>query len=177
MALPPDVVIRDARNDELDAVGALTAEAYEEYMPDDSAPAERRRAFAEYREDIRHGVEERVTRGATVIVAERAGDLVGAVTYYAPGVGKSEEGWPSEIAAMRLLAVIPSERGRGIGRALTDETLGRARSAGAPAFGLHTTELMAIARDMYERLGFVRVPENDFTPAPDLVVTAYRLAL
>jgi ribosomal protein S18 acetylase RimI-like enzyme len=126
---------------------------------------------------MRHGVEERVDRGAVVIVAERNGRLLGAVTYYAPGVDKSEEGWPPEIAAMRLLAVLPSERGQGIGRGLTDETLGRGRSAAAPSFGLHTTDLMAIARDMYERMGFVRVPENDFWPAPDLLVAAYRLDL
>jgi ribosomal protein S18 acetylase RimI-like enzyme len=174
--LPPGVTIRDARSDELDAVGALTAEAYEEYMPDESATEERRRSFAEYREDMRD-VRARVERGALVIVAEREGPLVGSVTYYAPGVDKSEEGWPPEIAAMRLLGVIPSARGLGIGRALTDETLGRARSASAPAFGLHTTDLMAIARGMYERMGFVRVPENDFWPAPDLLVSAYRLDL
>ncbi len=177
MTLAPDVIIRDARPDELDAIGALTAEAYEEYMPDDSAPEERRRAFGAYREDIRHGVLERVARGASVIVAERGGRLVGTVTYYAPGVDKGDEGWPPEIAAMRLLAVLPSERGHGIGRALTEETLGRARSAGAPSFGLHTTNLMAIARDMYERMGFVRVSENDFIPAPDLLVAAYRVSL
>ena len=176
MPLPPDVTIRDARRDELDAIGALTAQAYEEYMPDDSASEDRRRSFAEYREDMRD-VRERVDRGALVILAEREGRLVGSVTYYAPGVDKSEEGWPPEIAAIRLLGVLPSERGRGIGRALTDETLKRARSTAAPAFGLHTTDLMAIARGMYERMGFVRVPENDFWPAPDLLVAAYRLDL
>ena len=176
MPLPSDVTIRDARDDELDAVGLLTEEAYEEYMPGDEATAERRAAFDTYRMDIRD-VRERVERGATVIVAERDGRLIGSATYYAPGVDKSEEGWPAEMAGMRLLGVLPAERGHGIGRALTDETLRRARSAGAPSFGLHTTELMAIARAMYERMGFVRVPENDFSPAPDLLVTAYRLEL
>jgi hypothetical protein len=36
---------------------------------------------------------------------------------------------------------------------------------------------MDIARRMYERMGFVRVPEFDFHPAPGIVVMAYRLDL
>jgi hypothetical protein len=30
---------------------------------------------------------------------------------------------------------------------------------------------------MYERAGFVRVPELDFNPTPELVVKGYRLTL
>jgi len=30
---------------------------------------------------------------------------------------------------------------------------------------------------MYERMGFVRVPEYDFHPAPGITVMAYRLQL
>ena len=46
-----------------------------------------------------------------------------------------------------------------------------------PTLGLHTTEKMSVARGMYERMGFVRVPEFDFHPAPQVVVMAYRLDL
>jgi hypothetical protein len=37
--------------------------------------------------------------------------------------------------------------------------------------------MMAVARAMYERMGFVRAPEFDFQPAPETVVMAYRLDL
>ena len=176
MPLPADVVIRDARPDELDAVADLTLAAYAEYLPDDSATPERKASFDEYRLDMRD-VRERVAAGAIVIVAEREGTMLGSVTYYPPGSDKGAEGWPSDFAAIRLLGVLPEARGLGIGRALTDESLRRARAAGASTFGLHTTDLMAIARGMYERLGFVREPSKDFRPDPDLLVAAYRLAL
>ena len=77
----------------------------------------------------------------------------------------------------RLLGVHPDARGRGIGRLLTEECLRRARRAGRGAMGLHTTQPMAIARTMYERMGFVRMPEHDFYPVPGFHVMAYRLPL
>jgi hypothetical protein len=42
---------------------------------------------------------------------------------------------------------------------------------------LHTTQMMQVARAMYERMGFVRVPEFDFSPVPGFLVMAYRLTL
>jgi ribosomal protein S18 acetylase RimI-like enzyme len=77
----------------------------------------------------------------------------------------------------RLLAVHPDARGRGVGRRLTEECLGRARTRGSVAVGLHTTVLMDVARAMYERMGFVRAPEHDFYPEPRFQVMAYRLTL
>ena len=65
----------------------------------------------------------------------------------------------------------------GIGRLLMDECLRRSRLRAATTMGLHTTELMAVARGMYERMGFVRVPEYDFEPGPGIIVMAYRLDL
>ena len=43
--------------------------------------------------------------------------------------------------------------------------------------GLHTTEFIYIARAMYQRMGFVRAPQFDFRPVPELLVAAYRLNL
>jgi hypothetical protein len=33
---------------------------------------------------------------------------------------------------------------------------------------------MAVARNLYEAMGFERAPEFDFHPEPDVVVMAYR---
>ena len=76
-----------------------------------------------------------------------------------------------------LVRGAPIRRGRGIGRLLTEECIRRARAAACPAIGLHTTELMAVARAMYERMGFVRAPERDFHPIPEIRVMGYRLNL
>ena len=58
-----------------------------------------------------------------------------------------------------------------------DECIRRSRAMGSRALSLHTTRAMDVARGMYERMGFVRVPEYDFHPSPDVVVIAYRLDL
>ena len=85
--------------------------------------------------------------------------------------------WPATWAGFRLLAVHPDARGRGVGRLLTEECIRRARETGRAAVGLHTTMLMNVARAMYERMGFVRIPEYDFFPIPSFRVMAYRLTL
>ena len=54
-----------------------------------------------------------------------------------------------------MLAVGPEARGRGAGRALIEECVRRAAAAGA------------------ERLGFARMPERDWSPAPGVHLIAY----
>jgi len=164
------IIVRDVRAAELDATGDLMVAAYLEFTPP-NAPSQ----WQHYLDDIR-AVRRRLA-DSTLIVAEDAGRIVGAVTYYADGSKESAGGWPPSWAVFRLLAVHPEARGRGIGRLLVEECIRRARPAGAAAVGLHTTHLMNVARAMYERMGFVRVPERDFFPVPDFRVMAYRLTL
>lgn len=177
------ITIRDARSDELDTIARVMLDAYEEYMPamDADVSPDYRRAFDGYRQDI-GDVHSRLD-SADLIVAEDDERIVGAVTFYRPNVtakypgGEDHQDWPTEWAAFRLLAVEPSERKKGIGRALTDECIGRARALGAPVLGLHTTQLMDVARAMYQRMGWVRAPKYDFYPLPDFCVEAYTLDL
>jgi ribosomal protein S18 acetylase RimI-like enzyme len=91
-----------------------------------------------------------------IIVAELDGKIAGAVAYVGPGAPKAQFFRP-EWPIMRMLVVAPEFRGRGIGRALAQECMGRARRDGATAFALHTSELMAVALPMYQRMGFERV--------------------
>ena len=159
--------IRDARVEELDQVALLIRDAYLEYQA--SFPPE---VWDDYARDIMD-VRSRLDT-SELIVAEHAGGLVGAVTFYPNASQSEQEGWPPGWTGVRLLAVHPDARGLGIGRALMDECLRRSRQRAAGTLGLHTTELMAVARGMYERMGFVRVPEFDFHPAPKVVIMAYR---
>ena len=110
------------------------------------------------------------------IVAEQQGVVVGSVLLFAPGAnayaaaaGGTE--WPE----VRLLAVLPSARGQGVGTALMAECIRRARHAGAADLGLHTMDMMRAAMRMYERMGFVRVPDLDFSPAQGVLVKGSRL--
>ena len=162
--------IRDARVEELDQVALLIRDAYQEYQA--SFPPEVWEGYARDIMDVRGRLDI-----SELIVAENAGGLVGAVTFYPNATPSDQGGWPPGWTGIRLLAVHPDARGMGVGRVLMDECLLRSRLRGARTLGLHTTELMAVARGMYERMGFVRVPEFDFHGASGLVVMAYRLDL
>jgi len=90
---------------------------------------------------------------AELVVATVDGRVAGAVGYCGPGRPKQEwfdVAWP----CVRMLVVHPMYRGLGIGRALTEECVRRARRDGAPLIALHTSGIMTTALGMYQRMGF-----------------------
>ena len=164
------LLLREARSDDLDNVSRLIRAAYQQY--EHLLPVEAWKFYVEDMMDVRKRLNE-----SQLIVAELDGQLAGTVTLYLDAEHSSQGGWPSGWAGIRLLAVHPAYRGRGIGRALMEECIRRCRNQGIVTIGLHTTEMMNVARRMYERMGFVRVLEFDFHPRPGVVVMAYRLDL
>ena len=162
--------VRDAGVEDLDQVSLIIRDAYQEYQANFS-PA----VWERYSRDIMD-VRSRLDT-SELIVAEYSGRLVGAVTFYSNTSPSDQGGWPAGWTGIRLLAVHPDARGMGIARVLMDECVRRSRLRSATALGLHTTELMGIARGMYERMGFVRVPEYDFQAGSEVVVMGYRLDL
>ncbi len=164
------LLLREARSDELDKVSLLTRDAYQQY--ENFLPLEAWKFYAEDIMDVRRRLNE-----SQLIVAELDGQLVGTVTLYLDTGHSSQKGWPNGWAGIRLLAVHPAYRGRGIGRALMEECIRRCRNQGIATIGLYTTEMMDVARRMYERMSFVRAPEFDFYPRPDAGIMAYRLDL
>lgn len=167
------ITVREARTDELEEVSRVMSAAYEEYMPGTVEPGS---PWEEYRKEVAD-VWSRLG-GAELIVAEDDGKILGAVTFYREGSGQGyDASFPPRWSGIRLLAVDPAARGRGLGKLLTEECIRRARELGAVAVGLHTTKWMAIAQGMYERMGFRRVPEHDFHPTDDIQVMAYRFDL
>jgi ribosomal protein S18 acetylase RimI-like enzyme len=174
---PPDtdrpgsrIVIRDARPEELESVARLLKKSYEQYAS--SMPA---RSWKMYLEDI---MDVRGRLDSSQLIVATVGDkLAGAVTLYLDKAIPEETGWPAGWSSVRLLGVDPQYRGHGIGRALMEECMKRSREHGFHTIGLHTTLMMDVARRMYERMGFVRVPEHDYHPAPDVIVMAYKLDL
>jgi len=79
-------------------------------------------------------------------------------------------------AGIRLLAVDPTCRGQGLGKALTLDALALARAQGQQAMVLHTTAAMQTAWRMYEGLGFQRESDLDFNQQ-GLAVFGFRLPL
>lgn len=171
-----DLVVRVAAQDSFEVARRVLRAAYLEY--ESAFPAEN---WAAYLQDILD-LEGR-SDASELLIAERDGRLVGCVSYFPPGSKASypsdsySERWPDDWSAIRLLAVDPDVRGGGVGRRLTDACVDRARTQGAPSLGLHTTAPMAIARAMYERMGFERAPRFDFRPGPSVLVEAYELPL
>ncbi|MGA9754592.1 MAG: GNAT family N-acetyltransferase, partial [Desulfobaccales bacterium] len=111
--------------------------------------------------------------GGMVLVAEQGGRIEGAVTFY-PDAGQAHQGqWPAGAGLIRLLAVRPASRGRGYGNLLTLFCLDRARELQVRTIYLYTGTFMAVARHLYEKMGFKRAPEFDGDPGP----IAYRLDL
>jgi GNAT superfamily N-acetyltransferase len=166
------LLIRDARPSDRDAIRQVTLAAYREYAT--RIPAH----WEAYRENILATLAD--VTSAEQIVAEHDGTILGTVLLYPAGTTMSASDgasvrrlWPE----VRLLAVAPSGRGRGIGAALMRECIRRAGDSGAAALALHTTDIMQAATRLYERMGFLRAPELDFHPAPDLTIKGYCLKL
>ena len=167
--------IRRARDDELDAVSEMLSRAYAEYASVLPSPE----AFAEYRASV---ADVRGREGQSQLwIADDDGAVAGSLDYYAPGESPYHRfvGFPPDWAAFRFLGTDPERRGSGAGRALVGQVIALGRADGASHLGLHTGPFMKTAMAMYERMGFERSPEHDFSPVPeaDLRVLGYRLAL
>ena len=162
--------IRDALPDEMDEAAEVLGTAYGAYAV--SMPPELWKGYHADIVDVRSRLSD-----SDLIVAEHEGRVLGTVTFYPPGDRDGRSAWPEDWAGIRLVAVHPNARGMGVRRALTKVCISRARVLGATSIGLHTSSIMAVAMALYERMGFVRVPEYDFRPSPSIVVETFRLDL
>jgi len=158
--MDPRVIIRDARRDELDELGRLMVAVYSS-LAGFPTPTEQPAYYAMLANIGALG--ERP--GARLIVAELAGRLVGGVVYFADmahygagGIAASQR----DASGFRLLAVDPSARGLGVGKALVERCLELAAATATTQVIIHTTSAMTTAWAMYERMGFVRSPDLDF---------------
>jgi GNAT superfamily N-acetyltransferase len=164
--------VREASTpEEVAAAGRVTVAANAEFAPSDPTDAfvpTWKRYLASMADAAG-----RAADGGTLLVAVEDGRVVGTVTLY---LGAGSEQWRPGDAMFRFLAVDPAARGRGVGRALFQACLERARAAGRPRMALHTTEWMTTARAMYERAGFHREPDGD-AQLPGVRIIAYAAEL
>lgn len=153
--------IRLARAEELPFIRKQRVNAYEDHIgsvSDEHWTALKKAISSEA--DQQPGVE--------LLVAEENEKILGSVALF-PAKTDAYEGYVDELdyPEIRVLAVDPEARGKGVASSLVEACIKRAKENGHHAIGLHTGEFMKGAIALYERFGFKRVPEYDFVPADD----------
>jgi GNAT superfamily N-acetyltransferase len=165
------MIIRDAVEEELPFIREQRVNSYQEHtrnIPEGHWKALKQGITSEA--DTQQGVDR--------IVAEIDGNIVGSVALF-PAKMDAYEGHVEELdyPEIRMLAVTPQARGKGVATALIAECIRRTKAKGFHSIGLHTGEFMESAMRLYESLGFERIPQYDFEPANDgIIVKAYRLS-
>jgi GNAT superfamily N-acetyltransferase len=167
--------IRDGNADELARLGQLLVNVYAA-LPGFPKPDEQ----PGYYDMLAHIARFNEKPGARVLVAlSESNELVGGVVYFSDMAQYGSGGTATAVknaSGIRLLGVDPEYRGKGAGKALTLACIELARQNGHAEVVLHTTKAMQSAWVMYERLGFVRSEELDFSQQ-ELAVYGFRLRL
>jgi len=109
---------------------------------------------------------------AEVWVAEDERGILGSVTFCRPGTPYSELSRGKE-GEFRMLGVAHRARRQGVAAALVTRCIDRSRELGYTALVLCSMEEMGSAHRLYERLGFRRLPERDWSPVPDMLLLAF----
>jgi ribosomal protein S18 acetylase RimI-like enzyme len=150
--------LRNFEPSDAEAVNHLALLAFEEY----------RAEYSDWEAFSRNiGSMASLSDSGELIVAVDEGRIVGAVVYVGP-YGPKREFFEPEWPVLRMLVVAPECRGMGIGRALTEACIARARRDGARVIALHTSPIMKVALPLYLRMGFALE-----RPAPSLFDVAY----
>jgi ribosomal protein S18 acetylase RimI-like enzyme len=113
----------------------------------------------------------RASRAELLVVRDDGDRVVGSVALVLEG-DFGEITSSDEEAAFRMLVVDPAVQGQGLGELLVTTCLDRARAAGKRRMVLSTGTRMTAAQRLYERMGFTRLPDRDWSPSPgtDLLV-------
>jgi len=162
------VIVRDARPGELAEVGDIRVAAYlaDSFLTPDSGYAPTLRALGR----DGHG---------TVLVAvddHDDGRILGTVMLQ-PWPHAGQVVTDGDEAEIRALAVVPGARGRGTGSALLRAVIERAGQQGVRHLVLLTLPEMLAAQRLYERAGFRRLPDRDWSPVPGATLLAYGLVV
>ncbi|MCE9668554.1 GNAT family N-acetyltransferase [Myxococcus stipitatus] len=164
------VVIREARPEDDVTIGELLISAYvtqyAKKLPEVVYTEERKR-------ELRDVAARRAV--ATVMVAEVDGEVAGTVALFPPGA-PGAEAWLPRMADLRGLATAVKFHGAGLAKPLLDAAHALARKWGVDSVGLHVRRGAEGVGRMYQRHGYVRVPEGDMS-LPTVYLEAYQLSL
>jgi ribosomal protein S18 acetylase RimI-like enzyme len=162
------VRVRAARPEEWPAIGELTARVYRTggFTP----------AGHPYLATLRDAGA-RAGAGELLLAEDESGRLLGSATLVTGTAAFADPAAGPDDATLRMLVVDPAGRRAGVGAALVRDCIDRAQRRGARVLWLSTEPEMHAARRLYERLGFARTPEHDWTPIPGVRLLTYALRL
>jgi len=150
-------LVRTARPDEYDRVGEVSYLGFGHGEPGATQPDAERLALL-------HGAAARAEAGDLLVAVDDSWAILGTASLLRADSALVRQSRGGE-AELRLLAVLPEARRRGIGEALMAEAIARARTWGAPALVLDTGPQNERSQRLYHRLGFDRLPERETIPA------------
>ena len=159
--------IRRARAEDIAAVGEVTVAAYADFTAGDADG---------YVQHLRDAATRDREAELWVATPDDSDEILGTVTITPPGSPWREIGRDGE-GEFRMLAVAPTAQGQGVGSALVALVLDRFRADGAHAVVMSTLPVMVAAHRIYERAGFVRDPDRDWSPLPGVDLISYRVDL
>lgn len=163
------LTVRPITPTDYDAVARITADAY---------------LGAGYFDSTQHPYMEKILRvgeraaAAPIMVAENGDGVVASATLAVYGDEWADIALPDELE-FRLLVVDPNVQRSGAGTTMVKAILEQARAMkGICAVSLTTGDDWHGAHALYEKLGFVRVPERDWiVPENGKQLLVYRLGL
>jgi ribosomal protein S18 acetylase RimI-like enzyme len=160
------VRIRLAEEADLETVGEITVAAYSSFTtgPDDS-----------YIQHLRDAASRARDAELWVVVGEDH-RVLGTVTTCPVGSPWREIARDGE-GEFRMLAVDPDAQGRGLGEALVQHVVEVSRGRGDRAVVLSSLAEMTAAHRVYERHGFRRTPDRDWSPHPGVELITFRKPL
>ena len=166
---------REANSNEFSELGELMVAVYsqlEDFPKQDEQP--------EYYERLRSiGEFTKAPKAKLFVAVSSEGKIDGGVAYFGDtryyGAG-GKATLTQKAGAFRLLAVNPEIRGKGLGKNLIWACIDQAKKDGHTSVVIHSTKAMMVAWRMYERMGFKRFTDIDFSQG-ELSVYGFRLVL
>jgi ribosomal protein S18 acetylase RimI-like enzyme len=159
---PEPLEIREVRPEEYAEAGRLVEAAYTA-----GGLLDNDRGYGAHVRDVAGRAADHV-----VLVALRHGRLVGSVTITPHGTPQSELARDDEVE-FRYLGVAPEAWGGGVAAAMVAACQEYAVSTGARRLVICVISDNVRAHRLYERLGFVRTPDRDWTPVPGVELWAF----
>jgi len=149
--------VRTALPDEFERVGEVTYLGFGHGEPGAAQPDAARLVLL-------RGAAARAEAGDLLVAVDGSDAILGTASLLRADSALVRQSRVGE-AELRLLAVLPEARRRGIGEALMTVAIDRARAWGAPALVLDTGPHNERSQRLYHRLGFDRIRERETIPS------------